>query len=168
MSARLSEQAILRIKSATRDLVRLCGGVVRAGEITNRSKSEVSRWQSVSEGDVIDILAALALEADVNTPLVTTVMAELNGRRLTDEVSAASAQSIMSSVAEVQRRAADLMTEVAVAFEDGTMTPAEAEIVDRTAAAKEDALRTLRSGLATVRAAGPSATSAPLKFPRTA
>jgi len=153
MSTGLTDQAVLRLKSATRDLVKLCGGVVRAGEVTSRSKSEVSRWQSVTEADVIDILAALALEADCGVPLVTTVMAEISGRRLTDGASARPAKNVMASVVAVQRDNADLMTEVFAAFEDGDMTPAEAELVDRRAAAKENSLRDLRAGLAALRAA---------------
>ena len=168
MSHRLSEQAIHRIKSATRDLVKLCGGVVRSGEITHRSKTEVSRWQSVGDPDVIDLFAALALEADCDVPVVTTVMAELNGRRLTDEVSAQSAKSLLERHAEVMRRSAELSIQVAVALEDNTMTPAEAELVDRAASEQEEALRGLRAGLSAIKSAGATDAAAPLRFPRKA
>lgn len=78
----ISEAWFHRLKAATRDLVKVCGGVVRAGEISGYSKTEVGRWQSATDTDVIPIPAALALEADSGRAFVSSVMAELNGRRL--------------------------------------------------------------------------------------
>ncbi len=73
-----------RVKSATRDLVKLCGGVERAGEITHMSKSEVSRWQAGGPEVIIPITAALALEAECGVACVTSAMAGLTGRRLSE------------------------------------------------------------------------------------
>lgn len=152
----VSERWFHQIKSATRDLVRLCGGVVRAGELANSSKTEVSRWQTVTAPDLIDIAAAIALEADCGVPLVTTVMAELHGRRLTDEASAQSASSLLDRHAEVLRKSAETASLMARALEDMTITPAEAEQLDRAAADQETSLRTFRAGLAAVKAGGPA------------
>ena len=64
MSSAVSDHFLYRLKAATRDLVKLVGGVVRAGEITSHSKTTVSRWQSVTDPDVIDLCAAIALEVE--------------------------------------------------------------------------------------------------------
>lgn len=159
----LNEQWFHSVKSATRDLVKLCGGVQRAGEVTSRSKSEVSRWQSSGDSDIIDIAAALALEADCGVPMVTTVMAEVNGRRLTDEFSAQSAASILERHAQVLRSAAETATLVAQAMADHTVTPAEAERIDRAAAEQETSLRTLRAGLACIKANGAAGSGDPVR-----
>ncbi|MFG1414027.1 hypothetical protein V5G24_23280 [Xanthobacter sp. VTT E-85241] len=158
----LNEQWFHRIKAATRDLVKICGGVVRAGEVANRSKTEVSRWQSAGDSDVIDLAAALALEADCGVPVVTTVMAEVNGRRLTDEVAAQSAASLLDRHSEVLRRSAETCVLVAQALADHTVTPAEAELIDRSLAEQEVSLRHMRAGLASVKGAGAVNASAPM------
>lgn len=156
MTRPISDVWFHQIKSATRDLVKLCGGVIRAGELANTSKTEVSRWQTATAPDLIDLAAALALEAECGLPLVTTVMAELNGRRLTDEASAQSASSLLDRHAEVLRKSAETATLMARALEDMTITPAEAEQLDRAAAEQETSLRSFRAGLAAVKATGPA------------
>lgn len=163
MSEIANSQWFHQIKGATRDLVKLCGGVVRAGEVASRSKSEVSRWQTVTDTAVIDLPSVLALEADCGVPMVTTVMAEFNGRRLTDERSIKGTASIWQSYAELNQASADLSTHMAAAVEDHTITPAEAEILDRVASGKEEKLRNLRHRLAVVKADGPEPVTAPLR-----
>ena len=159
----LSDPFLLRIKAVTRDLVRHCGGVVRAGEICAHSKSEVSRWQHASHPEVIDLASAYALEADCGLPLVTTVMAEAHGRRLTDEAAMTSAASINARHSALLRAQGELSIHMASALEDGTITPAEAEALDRAASMMEEGVRGFRAGLAAVRAAGPSCAATPLR-----
>ncbi|MFG1226055.1 hypothetical protein [Xanthobacter wiegelii] len=159
----LSDQFILRIKAVTRDLVKLCGGIVRSGEITHRSKSEVGRWVSVNEPDIIDLSATMALESECGVPLVTTVMAEMHGRRLTDETAAQSAASINAHHSALLRAQGELSIHMSSALEDGTITPAEAEILDRSASEFETLLRAFRGGLASVRANGPACAAKPLR-----
>jgi len=150
----VSDEWFHRIKSATRDLVRKCGGVVRAGEVAHASKSEVSRWQSAADGDLIDICAVLALEAECGLPLVTTVMADLNGRRLAEpQEGEGDAVSVATQHAAAMRAAAELMAQGAKAFADGKLTPAEAELMNRAAAETLQAILTLQGQLAGVKAA---------------
>lgn len=158
-----SDHFIMRVKAVTRDLVKYCGGVVRSGELTGRSKSEVSRWQHVETPDIIDLPATLALERECGVPLVTTVMAEMHGRRLTDEASARSAASINAHHSALLRGQGELSIHMAAALEDGTITPAEAELLDRSASDLENQLRAFRSGLAVVKANGPACAAAPLR-----
>ncbi|WP_454919242.1 hypothetical protein [Xanthobacter sediminis] len=158
----VSDQFLMRVKAATRDLVRYCGGVIRAGDITCHSKTEVSRWQVVDHAAVIDLPAAMALEAECGMPLITAVMAEAHGRRLTDEAAAASAASLNARHSELLRAQGELSIHMAAALEDGTVTPTEADLLDRAAADQEEKLRRFRAGLAAVRAAGPACPAAPL------
>lgn len=142
-----------RLKAATRDLVKHCGGVVRAGEIAHVSKSEISRLQSATDPDIISIPQALSLEADCGLPLVTTVMADLHGRRLSDPVAEGrEAASVFGRAATAVRAAGEMMAGIAVAQADGEMTAAEAETLDRLAGDVERALGDFRQGVAEIKA----------------
>lgn len=137
-----------QIKSATRDLVRCCGGVERAGKIADLSTSEVSRLQSPSSPSVISLTAALALEADCGVPYVTGVMARLNGRGLTDPDGAGAAGDVLVAFSAASEIFGKVVSTFAGALSDGTMTPAEAEAVDRFVGQLGGALDHLRHHLA--------------------
>jgi hypothetical protein len=142
----ISEAWFHRIKAATRDLVKACGGIERAAEIAFAGKSTVGRWQHAGEEDIIPLPAALALEADCDRPFVTRVMADLNGRGLTDpEASSAAAGCLLSGHNALMGEFAALTTEVAAATADGHVSPAEAEMADRAAAALERKLADFRA-----------------------
>ncbi|WP_420104126.1 hypothetical protein [Bosea sp. (in: a-proteobacteria)] len=155
MSRPISDAWFFRIKAATRDLITRCGGVVRAGEIANASKSEVSRWQSTTDPDIISIPEVLALEAECGAPLVTAVMADLHGRRLADEAAdPAAASNLFRDHAELMRHSAEVQASMSEALADGTVTPAEAERVDRDLRTLDATVDKMRGSLATVRSAG--------------
>ncbi|WP_217577351.1 hypothetical protein [Mesorhizobium sp. GbtcB19] len=141
-----------RLKAAQRDLIERCGGIVRSGEKCSESKSEVGRWNNDGYPDLMPLAAVLQLEADCKVPLVTAVMAELNGRRLADaDTFEAANASIMAAHAEVVVRAGELMAKGAMAFADGRLTPAEIAGMDRAAADLEKAAAELRSATAAAR-----------------
>jgi len=166
MSKPISETWFHRIKAATRDLTDLCGGVVRSAEVAHVSKSEVSRWRVATDPDVISLPAALALEAECGVPLVTTVMAELNGRRLSDaDGEGAAVAAVAVQQAEFIRAASQVMAQGAIALADGRVSGAEAEIWDREAAQAQRDLADLRLGLAAVKA-GEAGEGAGLKVVR--
>lgn len=128
----ISEAWFHRLKAATRDLVKVCGGVVRAGEVAGYSKTEVGRWQSATDVDIIPIPAALALEADSGRAFVTAVMAELNERRLSEPgASARETANLARTHAEVAHAVGEASIQLAIAQEDGVITPSEAETIDR-------------------------------------
>ncbi|MCX5518472.1 hypothetical protein OSH10_08490 [Kaistia defluvii] len=152
MSRPISDAWFNRVKSATRDLVQACGGVVRAGEISHNSKSEVSRWQTATDEAIIPLPSVLVLEADCGLPLVTTVMADLGGRRLEGpSEQAGSATAVLGHYAETMRAASELMASTAAALADGKITGAELEILDRNAGALERAAAGLRFGIASAK-----------------
>lgn len=141
-----------QIKGATRDLITRCGGVERAGELTNTSKSEVSRWQSPTGQSIIPLMAAIVLEADCGAALVTSVMASLNGRRLTEgDREDGDAASIFSRHADVLRSVGEMMSTAAAAFQDGRISPAEADQIDRSARGLSRTLDAFLADVAAVR-----------------
>jgi len=81
-------------------------------------------------------------------------MAELNGRRLSDELNEldAPATCVMLSHAAVMAKAAELHGTVAIAASDHSFTPTEAALADRKAADTINSLHEFRQSLAKVRA----------------
>lgn len=151
----ISDAWFYRLKAAQRDLIKMVGGIERAAEITSISKSHVGRWNNATDTDLMPMPAVLLLEAECGVPLLTTVMAELNGRRLADpDVDGGSSGSVLSRHAEAMRQAAELMATGAAAFADGKLTPAEAQDMDRAASTMERGIAELRKALAGARANG--------------
>lgn len=130
MSRPIDDGWFIAIKQATRDLIKACGNIVTAGEIAHASKSEVSRWQSATDPDIIPLAAVLALEAETGKPLVTATMARLHGRRLDGE-QVCSASAIAAGHAQMMQQGARLMQDMAMALADGQITPAEAASLRR-------------------------------------
>ena len=138
-----------RIKAATRDLIRLAGGLERAATIAALSTSALSRCQCAAHGDIISIPAALALEAECGQSPITAAMASLHGCNLAPTVTDAEAAArALAGAAEALRGASDLMAATAEAAADGKLTPAEAERMDRAASTLDGALAPLRQTLA--------------------
>jgi hypothetical protein len=151
----ISEAWFYRIKSAQKDLIERCGGIVRSAEKCSSSKTEVGRWNNQTDPDLMPLPAVLQLEADCGMPLVTAVMADLNGRRLADpdEFGATNA-GVMTAHAEVVVQFGELIAKAAIAFSDGKLTPSELAGIDRNAAALERALSELRKAAAAGRGQG--------------
>ncbi|QRM55128.1 hypothetical protein [Sinorhizobium sp. BG8] len=149
----MTDAFIMRLKAAQRDLIEACGGVERAAAKCGYSKSTVGRWYDPNDGTVMPIPAVVTLERDARAPFLTAVQAEANGRRLTDpDQERATDISVLTSHAEVMRQASELMNAMALAMEDGKITPAEATTVDRIASALDAASSNLRASLANVKA----------------
>ncbi|MFC3071511.1 hypothetical protein [Shinella pollutisoli] len=151
----MSDPFLYRVKAAQRDLIERCGGILRVETISGYSKSQVGRWNNPSDPDLMPVGAVRVLEADCGVALVTSVLAEANGRRLTDpETERAADVCVMLSHAELMRQAAELANGMAIAISDGQVTPTEAQTVDRLAAGLERAASDLRAALATIKARG--------------
>lgn len=144
-----------RIKAAQRDLIRLVGGIDRAAEISSVSPSHIGRMNNPRDTDLMPISVVYALESECGVPVVTSAMAELNGRRLTDpENDKAIGQGVVVAYSEMVRRAGDLISGGAVAISDMVVTPAEATKMDRDAAELQEGIAILRKALAAVKASG--------------
>jgi hypothetical protein len=141
----------IAIKQATRDLIKAAGNIVTAGAIAHASKSEVSRWQSATDPDIIPLAAVLALEAETGQPFVTGTMARLHGRRL-DGDEAVSASAIASAHADTVQHTARLMLSMADALADGRVSPSEAAVLRRACGDVLRVVTTLSGQLDVVRA----------------
>lgn len=151
----MSDSFLPRIKAAQRDLIEDCGTLRRIEEKFGFSKSVVQRWADSKHPDLMPIDAVRRLEEDCKIPHVTSVMAEVTGRRLTDpEQEQAAVACVMQSQAGLMREFAELVGKLALASADNHITPAEAVIGDRAAAQVEEACRQLRNAFAAVMAAG--------------
>ena len=147
-----------RLKAAQRDLIAFNGGIERAAEKTGYSKSQMGRCNSPTDGEHMSVAAIVALEADCGLAPVTAVLAEANGRRLTDPDAARAAHvGMMQAQADAMMQMAELVNATALAIADGLVTPTEAGTVDRIAASVEKALSELRRTLATAKAEGGAA-----------
>jgi len=154
----MSDPFLYRVKAAQRDLIERCGGILRVETISGFSKSQVGRWNNPSDPDLMPLGAIRALEADCRVALVTAVLAEVNGRRLTDpEEERAQDVCVMLSHAELMRQAAELANGMALAISDGQVTPTEAQNIDRLAAGLERSASSLRASLAAIKARGGAA-----------
>lgn len=151
----MSDAWFHRVKAAQRDLIKHCGGIERAAEIASISKSHIGRMNNPADGELMTLAAVMLLEADCGEPMVTAVMAETNGRRLTDpEAERAVEVSVLSAHAEMMRGSAELANSMAIAIADGKVTPSEAHNIDRAAASLANATSELRAALAAVKARG--------------
>lgn len=146
---------LYRIKAAQRDLIERCGGITRVVDKSGYSKSEVGRWNNGAEPDLMPVGAIMVLERDCRHALVTAVLAETNGRRLSDPEEARKHEiNVLTAHAEVMRQSAELANSIAMAIADGQVTPSEATTVDRVASAMERAASDLRASLAVIKSSG--------------
>lgn len=143
-----------RVKAATRDLIRMAGALERAAEIAGVSSSQLSRCQSAGNDDLISMRAALRLERECGMPLVTAAMAEAQGRRVVDPRDADAAGCLLGAYTGVLTGNAELQSAMAHALADGTVTPAEADLIARHITGTENALIQLKQALAGIKAAG--------------
>ncbi|SEH51593.1 hypothetical protein SAMN05216228_100236 [Rhizobium tibeticum] len=149
---------LFRVKAAQRDLIERCGGIMRVVDKSGYSKSEVGRWNNGAEPDLMSVGAIAVLERDCGQALVTAVLAETNGRRLTDPDETRKAEvNVLTSHAELMRQTAELANAIAIAISDGQVTPSEATTVDRVAGGLERAASDLRASLAVIKARGGAA-----------
>jgi hypothetical protein len=147
----LPDDTLHRIKAATRDLVKVCGGLRRVGEILGVSEQTVSRYQLPSHPELLPLASVLILEADCGLSPVTRAMAQVNGRDLAEPGEGAEAGCLMQRHADLMREVGDLMTTGADVLADGRVTGAEAERLDRDCGELETALGRLRADLASVK-----------------
>ncbi|WP_274426775.1 phage regulatory CII family protein [Chelativorans sp. YIM 93263] len=146
---------LYRIKAAQRDLIAAAGGIERVAEIVGYGKSTVGRWNHGDSPDLMPLDAVWMLEAETSSPLVTSALAELSGRRLTDlQRENETAADIMRGYADLCTKAGELMATMANALADGRVTPAEATAYDRRLAELSDLIAACRKQAASVRGEG--------------
>lgn len=144
-----------RVKAAQRDMIAAAGGIERVAEIVGYSKSTVGRWNNGDSPDLMPLDALWALETETGMPVMTTALAELSGRRLSDPKEVADAEAdIMRGYAGLCSKAGEMMSTMAEAMADGKITPAEAAAYDRRLSELSDIIAACRRHAANVRGAG--------------
>lgn len=151
----MSDAIHFRLKAAQRDLISRCGGIARCVELTSFSQSQVGRWNNPNDPELMPLGAIVVLEGDCRFPLITAVLADNSGRRLTDpDAEVRQEISVLISHSDVMRQSAEISHALAMAIADGKVTPSEAHTLDRPAAAMESSLSTFRMSLAAIKARG--------------
>lgn len=144
-----------RIKSAQRDLIKLVGGIERAAEISSISKSHIGRMNNAADPELMPLSAVHALEDDCGVPVVTSAMAELSGRRLSDpDLDRQADICVQQAKAALIAKVGELMSSSAAASSDGFFSVAESRQMDRISSEIEHATAKFRQALAVVAARG--------------
>lgn len=120
----------LAIKGALKDLVRACGGQVRAAAITGSHQSVISDACSINHMDKSLRLDHVAiLEADAGKPIVTRALADLAGCDVQERTVAIGKASMMEDAAQMSRAFGEMQAKFMTAIEDGRLDPVEQALV---------------------------------------
>lgn len=142
------------LKARQRDLIAAAGGIERAASICSYSKSTVGRWNSPDSPEIMELPAIFALEEECGRFDMSEAICAARGRRFAEVEQAAANGSVMAAHAEAVVAMGELMSEGAIAFADGRLTPAEGAQIDRAAAKLAEATADYRKVLAAARGAG--------------
>jgi len=142
------------LKAKQRDLIAAAGGIERAAEVCSYGKSTVGRWANADSVDLMPLDVIFALEEETGRYDMSEAIAAARGRRFDGVEAVAANGSVMAAHAETVVRMGELMSEGALAFADGQLTPAESSRIDRALAKVEQGIDEYRKILAGAKAAG--------------
>lgn len=134
---------LLRIKAATRDLVALVGGPVRAATLGRGTASRFTEYGQPSNMDrfiAADMIAVLERECGV--PVVTVALAALSGFDL-ERRQAGPPREMHRALAEITTQCAEAQSAIAEGLADGSLNANEKRQVVREAQEAVDALQRL-------------------------
>lgn len=142
------------LKAKQRDLIAAAGGIERAAAVCSFGKSTVGRWANGESPELMPLEAIFALEEETGRFDMSEAIAAARGRRFSDSETQPANGSLMSAHADAVVRMGELMSEGAMAFADGQLTPAESAQLDRSLAKVAEAVSDYRRILAGAKAAG--------------
>jgi hypothetical protein len=142
------------LKAAQRDLIAAAGGIERAAAVCSFGKSTVGRWANGESPELMPLEAIFALEEETGRHDVSAAIAAARGRTFVDKDAIPANGCVMGAHAESVVRMGDLMSEGAMAFADGELTPAEITQLDRKLAAAMDHMGEYRRILADAKGRG--------------
>ncbi|RWM19639.1 MAG: hypothetical protein EOR72_00095 [Mesorhizobium sp.] len=142
------------LKAKQRDLIAAAGGIERAAMVCSYGKSTVGRWANADSTELMPLDAMFALEEETGRFDMSEAIITARGRRLAEVETTAANGNIMTAHAETVVRMGELMTEGALAFADGELTPSESAQIDRSLAKLNNAIGEYRKVLAGAKAAG--------------
>lgn len=142
------------LKAKQRDLIAAAGGIERAADVCSYGKSTVGRWANADSPEMMPLDAIFALEEETGRFDMSEAICAARGRRLAETETASANGSVMAAHAEAVVRMGEVLTEGALAFADGKLTPSESTQIDRAVSKLEAAASDYRKVLASAKAAG--------------
>lgn len=129
----MRDAVFLRLKAGAADLVDLCGGQKRAGEIIGVSQQQISKLVEREGNAMFSIRSKLMLEQECGSPVMTRVCAELLGYRLErDDAPAGPAPSNpYVAIADISTEYSEAVQEFALRTADGVFSKADGAALDR-------------------------------------
>lgn len=115
------------IKKATRDLIRLNGGIEAVAEDTNYSKSYIGNINNHNDPTFIPVNMILNLERDSDDPVITRMLARKQGYVLIPAQSKMSSSQAAILTARLGKETSDVFAEIAKSIADGAIDPTEAK-----------------------------------------
>lgn len=142
---RTKDRTPASLKEAYSHLVDACGGDVAAGNLAQKSKSQIQRYTDEAEPDVhMPVTVALALEASCGNPFVTRFMALATNHILLNTTTKDDAP-LAQDLAAVGREMALLFEEFGASLSDGKIDGPEAAKIEARAMAGISALASVIS-----------------------
>lgn len=142
------------LKAAQRDLIAAAGGIERAAAVCSYGKSTVGRWANAESPELMPLDALFSLEEETGRHDMSAAIAAARGRAFADAASTPANGSVMSAHAEAVVRMGELMSDGAMAFADGQLTPAEIGQLDRRLSGAMEQMGDYRKILADARGRG--------------
>lgn len=137
------------IKGAQKDLIKYAGGILRAAEKCDISKSEMGRFNRDDTPDIMPANVVRILERETGRQCFTAVMAHTAGCRLSDpDAERTAAECIMRSHAELKIFESELDLELARGLSDGHLSNNELALADKKAAQLQSKIADFRANLA--------------------
>ena len=121
----LSRQDWLGLCTASRGLVSACGGVEAAAAACRVGKSQLGRYQSPHDQEMLPIDVVAALERATGLWPVTTALARLSGHALVQLHAEPGAPELLLRLGDLMRRTGEACAEGAAAMADGQLTEQE-------------------------------------------
>lgn len=129
----MRDAVFLRLKAGAADLVDLCGGQKRAGEIIGVSQQQISKIVNRETRDMLSLRAMLMLEAECGVPVLTRVCAELQSHQLErgEAPAGAAPSNPYVAIADISTEYSEAVQEFALRTADGVFSNADGAALDR-------------------------------------
>lgn len=117
--------AYLALKAAVRRLTKGCGGQEAAAQVTRVDFQRIGRYGRPHEAQHAPVDVIADLEADSGEPMVTRVLADLQGYVLVPKPGARAVPVGIEHLGQVGREAGDVIAGLSDALADGEVTAGE-------------------------------------------